>query len=150
MFIENPYHMNPIGQTEQEKKDNETPNPKWATWGLVREARKLANLPPIIGWCLDRLEALNVGDGHKPAPCAFIITTNSGHWGRGKTIAEAAKTALKAGGRRTDRATVTLVINDETPEVNKSGYLITDSMAAHKQLGCVGTLGSILNANKDV
>lgn len=130
----------------EERKEEETPSALWATWALVKEARKVDQLP-LIKWIIDRLEAYDVG-ANAPGPVSYLITTNGGHWARGKTLVEAAKTILKYA-NRTEKANVTIVINDATPEINSAGYTITESVATHRNIGVVGTIGSILNANKE-
>lgn len=137
--------------SEEEKRLNEIPNAKWATWGLVKAIRKeMPDMSPLLKWIVDRLETYDIGCGgenvsHK---VSYIITAN-GYWGRGKTVAEAAEACRKSGAPRTFKACLTIVINDETPEVNEAGYLITESDATSRCVGLIGTIGSILNANKD-
>jgi hypothetical protein len=120
-----------------------TPNPKWASWALVEEARKEAH-GPASELCINRLDIIS---GHNP-PMMFVVTTYCGHWGRGKTPAEAAKTAIKAGARKTSGANLLLVVNDETPEVNSSGMLITEGESIMFRIGQIRTLGALIPAGE--
>ena len=81
-------------------------------------------------------------------PRGFLVLTDWHTWGRGETLAEAAGSALKAGAPRKAKAVVTLVLNDAKPSVNQHGGTCASSGATLLYLGVVGTLGSILTANK--
>lgn len=57
---------------------------------------------------------------------SFIVLT-LGYWGRGKSVAEAAKECRKNGAQKSQAAVVKMIIGDETPEVDRDGYLIHDA-----------------------
>ena len=64
-------------------------------------------------------------------------------WGRGPTLAEAAKNCLAAGGNRTDRAAAFLVVGDEHPAINGMGDLVRDEGSERFDLGMF-KLGALL------
>jgi hypothetical protein len=117
-----------------------TPNPTWAAWALIDEARKGNALAQTL--CIDQLELIT--GCLKPAPKMFVVTTNCGYWGRGSTPSEAAKTALKVGARKSSMVFLNLVVNDETPEVNQGGMLITEGNSTTFSIGSVRTLGALI------
>ena len=138
----------------QNKKDDEIPNAQWQTWGLIQAARELPNMPPLIGWCLDRLQAFDISGCYNPQERVKQVTSYVVRcpytWGRGKTIGEAAKAVLKAGASRTDTAVLTVVLNDTSPWVGGMGGVNANSAAMILDLGPVGTLGAMLKVNKDL
>ena len=81
-------------------------------------------------------------------PRTFVVMTDWGTWGRGETLAEAAAKALKAGAPRKAKAIATLVLNDAEPGICSDGSLSYASKGTSIYLGVVGTLGSVLLANK--
>lgn len=130
-------------------EENETPQPSWATWALLNEAFKPGVLVPgsVPEMCVHRLAQLagqDPGCPVKPGPMARVVITNDGHWGRGKTLGEAAAAALKAGARRTAVAFVAIVLNDDKPEVNDGGSIVANSDSFILNVGNVGKLGGIL------
>lgn len=134
-------------------KNDDNDLSKWATWALLNEAFNSDSdrFNESQRQCVRRLQQLagsNPDFPVKPGPRMFVIITSGGHWGRGQTLGEAAKTTRKAGAARSEIAVGILVLNDATPEINGGGGLITESIAETYQLGRLGTLGSILNANK--
>jgi len=135
--------------------ENETPNPSWNTWSLIQEARKqLASnkgnstfISELFHWIVDRLEKFDISWA-KHGPITFVITTDDGHWGQGDSIDYAAQAAYANGASKIARAMLTIVINDATPWVNDYGVVNSSSQSALKNIGIVGTVGSIINANK--
>jgi hypothetical protein len=146
--------MKPENIPSSPTTDPELPQADWANWALIKAA--LGPLNPRTDYakalCANRLQQL-VGDNCesydvKPGPRSFIILSGDGHWGRGNTVGEAAKKALQSGARRPSTATGVLVLNDGTAEVNECGSVISDSQSAQFNLGVIGTIGSVINANK--
>ena len=133
---------------------DETPQSNWAAWALLQAAEKPGALEEgsIGRLCAQRLGQF-VGDNpdstlYKIGKRSFLISTGCGHWGRSNSIEAAAASAHKAGASKTSKAFVTLVLNDDTPEISRGGMMITESDSASFNIGCVGTIGGILNANK--
>jgi hypothetical protein len=131
---------------------DDTPAVDWNNWALLRDALTVHPMPKgsIGQLCAMRLQQL-VGDqpqgGISRGGRTFIISTNDGHWGRGKYLHEAAQAALKAGARRPSLAFLSIVLNDGTAEINEAGNIVADSISATIAVGRVGTVGGILNAH---
>jgi len=133
-------------------KESETLQPNHATWAILSEVFKPNGDANAVMYAAHRLQQL-VGEDPdapiKPGKRSVIITTNGGHWGRGNSIKTAAETCVKAGASKSERACVMLVLNDDAPEVNQGGMVISNCDSAQLNIGCVGTIGGILNANKN-
>jgi len=131
--------------------NKETPTSKWATWALLQAAfQPDALVKDSIGeLCAHRLQKL-VGeypsDTVQPGKRSFVAMTNTGYWARGNTPEAACKGLLKQGARKTDKVNLALVLNDDTPEVNQMGAIISESDSAQLNIGRIGTVGSIINA----
>jgi len=128
----------------------ETPTAEWANWALINAYEEVgidvtakAEVADLIKTRF--VESLCETDH---GPRTFVVLTDWGTWGRGETLAEAAAKAVKAGAPRKAKAVVTLVLNDHQPSVNQHGGTFASSKATLLHLGVVGTLGSILTANK--
>lgn len=119
----------------------ERPAATWATWALLKAA---AGFSPdtLEAYITNRLRQL-VGDP-EAGPRAFVVLTGCGHWGRGATLTEAAAKAYKAGAGKREWARAVLVLNDDTPEVNQGGRIISNSDSAQLNLGAVGTVGALM------
>lgn len=133
--------------------ESEKPQANWATWALLREAFKPGVLVPgsVAEFCVHRLHRLVGQDPDVPVPLGkrtFVVVTNCGHWGRGNTLEAAAIAAHKVGARKTSKAFVVLVVNDDTPEVNQGGCIISNSDSDQFNIGWVGTVGGILNSKE--
>lgn len=74
---------------------------------------------------------------------AFLVMV-MGYWGRGKTIDEAAKNCLKQGAGRKDFAVLSLVIGDDTPEVDSQGWTIREQGSENNVISKT-TLGKLLS-----
>ena len=123
--------------------DDATPNATWATWALLNEANKPDPQTSALFLCRDRLDAIS-NQASSPTIKRYVVATEDGYWGRGKSLSEAAEDALLIGGGRWKKAFVTIVLNDETPEINAVGALITEACAEVITVGGVDTLKSIL------
>lgn len=124
----------------------------WATWYLLTHGLTEATPPHGLPYfCMVRLQKL-LGEteraGITPGPRSIVLIGTGGHWSRGANMVEAAKGMLKAGAGRTERVQAVLVLNDDTPEVNQVGEVVSNSASAQLTLGLVGTVASILNAEK--
>ena len=128
--------------TQPATKD-ETPNATWATWALLNEANKPDPQTSALFLCRDRLDAIS-NQASSPTIKRYVVATEDGYWGRGKSLSEAAEDAHLIGGSRWKKAFVTIVLNDETPEIGSNGALITEACAEVITVGSVDTLKSIL------
>jgi len=131
--------------TQPATKD-ETPNATWATWALLNEANDIGNSrhgQKVLFLCRDRLDAIS-NQASSPTIKRYVVATEDGYWGRGKSLSEAAEDAHLIGGSRWKKAFVTIVLNDETPEIGSNGALITEACAEVITVGSVDTLKSIL------
>ena len=110
---------------------------KAASWWLVKQPES----PEVNAAIRERLGAFD-----KNKNLRFVLVTDCGHWGRGKTIEEAAYETMKAGASRRSKAQLRVFLNDEDPGVTSYGYFTgsSDSMSVH--VGWIGTLGAIINA----
>ena len=132
------------------KTKTETPTAEWANWALINayeevgiDAATKASVSDLIKTRFNEtVSATNHG------PRTYVVMTDWGTWGRGTTLAESAAKALKAGAPRKAKAIVTLVLNDADPGIGSDGSLWSSSKSTTVYLGVVGTLGSILTANK--
>ena len=116
----------------------------WASWALLQEASNdnSTQQDMALRFCRDRLQKLFGTED--PGPRCKVVMTADGHWGRGRTLKEAAQTAVKAGARKTSKAHIFQVLNDATPEINEYGYTIVNSDAELIDIGTVRTLGSLI------
>lgn len=83
------------------------------------------------------------------SPHSYLVATSGGHWGRGALLYLAANAASEAGARNSETALAWLVLNDSEPYVDSNGTANASSAATMINLGKVGTIGSILRANKN-
>lgn len=123
----------------------------WNTPALIREARDTGSehYRRALTACVSRLQELvGMNEEHGPISGRCFVVVGPGYWGRGKTLTDAALACRTTGAWRSDRACAYLILNDATPEMNGGGMLITDAKASAFYLGAIGTLGSILTANK--
>lgn len=125
--------------------------PEHATWAILAEVFKPDGDANAVLYAAHRLQKL-VGEDPdapvKPGPRSFVLVTNGGHWGRGNTLQSAATNASNAGASKAELCVGVLVLNDNTPAVNQAGSVISNSDSAQLNIGAVGTIGSILRANK--
>ncbi len=141
----------------QNTKQPVVPSSDWANWALLQayytglsqgvEVADKHILPELI---INRFAQIagehQCGNSPIPGPRSYVILTDGGLWGRGKTIAEAVKAAKSY--TRTALVRATLVINDDKPTVDEWGRVSSSSLSMQVYLGAIGTVGSILNANK--
>lgn len=126
----------------------------WANWALIaawfeRQCQgipfpedKRSELATIIA---ERFKQ-TVGE-REHGPRSYVVLTNAGLWGVGKTLVEAVKNAKSYS--KTHVVTALLVLNDDKPSVNGWGIVESSSQSTQIMLGIIGTVGSILNANKE-
>ena len=121
-------------------KPDETPASNWANRALERalhgsnEERLAAQ--PIAA---QRLLATVSG------PVSYLAICTGGYWGRGATLEEAVKNS-KAG--RAEKVFGYVILNDAKPTVDGFGTACSSSASHQVSLGKIGTVGSVLNANK--
>lgn len=128
-------------------KDADKPTTEWATWALLKKwetnkSTDLANL--IAGRLRDTATEPESGGGLR----SFLVMTDWGTWGAGKTLAEACEKAKRAGAPATAKAIAHAVLNDDKPHVTSDGMPTARSSAAFIYLGAIGTLSSVMRAAK--
>jgi hypothetical protein len=57
----------------------------------------------------------------------FLVISHDGYWGRGDSVEKAARVCVKEGASRARTATVLLILGDQTPEIDKAGYVVRDA-----------------------
>ena len=72
-----------------------------------------------------------------------------GYWSRGETIAGAARQLKKEGARATEKCVLFLIIGDDKPTVNGSGYILRAAGSHNFKLGPI-TLGQALRMESEV
>lgn len=133
-----------------ETKSETVVNANWANWALIAALDdKTQCRAEVVEIILARFQQ-TLGDYNNPnkGPVRYMVATNDGHWGRGSDLASACDTAKKAGAGRTAKVMGWLVLNDEKPYVDQMGTANASSTATLLNLGMVGTIGSVLNAQK--
>lgn len=122
---------------------DEIPQSNWANWALIRAVKSggevAAAAAPIV---VERFVATLDEDRRVER---YVAVCTGGYWGRGSTLEDAVRNS-KA--RRTERVYASLVLNDPEPMVDGYGTVCAASGAHIVGLGKIGTVGSILNANK--
>lgn len=139
--------------TNQPVKDESSLSPDWANWALITAwfDKQCQGVPfpedkrPELAQIIAERLKQQVGE-REHGPRTFVVLTNAGLWGMGKTLVEAVTNAKSYS--KTHRVTAVLVLNDDKPWVDDWGHVRSSSKSAQINLGIVGTVGSILNANK--
>jgi hypothetical protein len=57
----------------------------------------------------------------------FLVISHDGYWGRGDAVDKAAQVCVREGASRAKSATVLLILGDQTPEIDKAGYVVRDA-----------------------
>ena len=136
-----------------------TPSPDWANWALLQawfthqsQGNPVldSDRPALAEMIINRFAAI-LGEGHNwgdipLGPRSYVVLTNAGLWGRGKTLVDAVKATKSYS--KTHKVTAVLVLNDDKPTVDGYGTVHSSSVSSQFNLGVVGTVGSILNVNK--
>ncbi len=125
-----------------------TPSAAWSNRALLEayESADAGSKPAVADLIVSRL-AETVSD-HKHGPRAFLIMTDWGTWGRGKTLAAAAGKAVEAGAPRKAKAVAFLALNDDSPSVSSDGMVWAGAKSTLISLGAIGTLSSVISAAK--
>lgn len=134
-------------------KDKDTPVASWANWALIAAwfERQCQGEPfpddkrPELAEVMAKRFKDTLGE-REHGPRSYVILTNAGLWGVGKTLVEAVKNSKSYS--KTHLVTALLVLNDDKPTVDSWGTVHSSSLSSQFNLGIVGTVGSILNANK--
>lgn len=136
-------------------KDEEKniPLTSWANWALLRAwferqcqgvpfpEEKRVELGEVI---INRFKETVCENDHGPR--CYVILTNAGLWGTGKTLEEAVNNAKSYSSKHLVRAV--LILNADKGWVDNWGTVHSDAKSTQICLGTIGTVGSILRACK--
>ena len=79
---------------------------------------------------------------------AVSFGSGGGYWGRGGTIAEAARQIRKEGARATEKCALFLILGDDNPSVNGAGYICREQGSQNFKLGVV-TVGQAMRMESE-
>jgi len=83
-----------------------------------------------------------------PKLVMFVLLSSSNRWGRGKSLADAARALVNAGGKRTDKVYGIMVCNDPDPFIDSTGRICYGGAAEPDaytvELGNLGKVGGLI------